>query len=140
MTLVLGGRLLTKMRRGIRFAWVLVVNSAVAWVTFARLRSVGFAALDLQLVFEFVFEMLIPIIGIILEAANLRLARLTNIGCFLVAAVFWIVAAAVDHSDRFFSVLLIFGVGLLLIAGLTEVIYQRTTGTSLRLAVIQLFH
>jgi len=99
-------------------------NSGVAWLKFTRLRSVGFPVLNLQLLFEFAFEVVLPIAGIILEAANLRFARLMNVGRYAVAGSFWLVAAAFDHSDPFFGVLLIIGLGLIVIAGPTEAIYR----------------
>lgn len=103
-----------------------MINSGVAWLMFTKPRSVGFPALDFQLLFEFVSEIVLPIGGIVLEAANLKLARLTNVGCFAVAGSFWLVAAAFDHSDPFFGVLLIVGLRLIVIAGLTEAIYRTT--------------
>jgi hypothetical protein len=52
---------------------------------FARLRSVGFPALNFQLCFEFVFEVILPTVGIVLEAVNWNFARWLNVGCFTVA-------------------------------------------------------
>ena len=117
-------------KRLIRIAWVLVVNGFVAWLMFTRLRSVGFPTPDFQADFELAFEVSFPIAGIVLEAGNWKLAKLVNVGGFLAAGIYWMAAAAWDHSDPFFGVLLIIGLGLLTVAGLTEVIYRSTTNRS----------
>jgi hypothetical protein len=95
-----------------RVDWVLIVNSLVAWAMFIRLRSVGFpAGLDFQLCFEFAFEIILPITGIALEIFNWKFAKWVNVGCFVAAGCFWLVAAVWDHSDPFFGGLLITAVG-----------------------------
>ena len=114
------------LRRIIRIVWVLAANSIVAWAMFTRLRSAGFPELNFQLCFEFVFEVVLPIVGIALELLNWKSAKWTNVGCFAVAGCFWLAAAIWWHSDPFFGVLLIIGVGLLAVAGLTAVVYRAT--------------
>src|SRR5260370_16136146 len=114
------------MKRVFRVAWILAVNACVAWFMFTRLRSVGFPALSFQLWFEFVFEVTLPAIGIILEIVNWKFARWVNVGCFAVAGIFWIAAAIWWRSDPFFGVILIIGLGLLVVAGLNDIIYRRT--------------
>jgi len=109
-----------------RVAWVLAANGCVAWVMFTRLRSVGFPALNFQLCFEFVFEVILPTVGIVLEAVNWQFARWVNVGSFTAAGTFWLLAAIWWRSDPFFGVLLIIALGLLAIAGLTEIIYRAT--------------
>jgi hypothetical protein len=110
-----------------RVAWVLIVNCLVAWVMYARLRSVGFpTALNLQLCFEFTLEVILPIAGIALEIFNSKFAKLVNVGCFVVAGCFWLVAAVWDHSDPFFGVLLILAIALLIVAGLSSFVYRTT--------------
>jgi hypothetical protein len=109
-----------------RGAWVLAANTFVAWGMFTRLRSVGFPALNFQLCFEFVFEVILPIIGIVLELVNWKFARWVNVGCFTVAGCFWLAAAVWWRSDPFFGVLLIIALGLLAIAGITEIFYRGT--------------
>ena len=109
-----------------RLAWVLAANGCVAWLMFTRLRSVGFPALNFQLCFEFVFEVILPTVGIVLEALNWNFARWVNVGCFTAAGTFWLLAAIWWRSDPFFGVLLIIALGLLAIAGLTEIIYRAT--------------
>lgn len=95
---------------------------------FTRPRSVGFpgSEIDFQLGFEFVFEVGLPLIGIVLELANSKFARWVNVGCFTVAGGFWLLGAVWWHSDPFFGVLLIIAIGLLTIAGITEVVYRIT--------------
>jgi hypothetical protein len=99
---------------------------------FTRLQSTGFygGTLDFQVCFEFVFEVIFPIVGIVLELVNWKFARWVNVGCFTAAGCFWLVAALWDHSDPFFGVLLIIALGLLTVAGLTEIIYRRTRSDS----------
>lgn len=109
-----------------RLAWVLAANGCVAWVMFTRLRSVGFPALNFQLCFEFVFEVILPTVGIVLETVNWNFARWVNVGSFTAAGAFWLLAAIWWRSDPFFGVLLIIALGLLAIAGLTEIIYRAT--------------
>src|SRR5258706_12841819 len=93
---------------------------------FTRLRSVGFPALDFQLCFEFVFEVILPAVGIVLEAVNWNFARWVNVGSFTAAGTFWLLATIWWRSDPFFGVLLIIALGLLAVAGLTEIIYRAT--------------
>ena len=120
------GRSSSLLKRIFRGAWVLAANTFVAWAMFTRLRSVGFPALNLQLCFEFVFEVILPIIGIVLEFVSWKFARWLNVGCFTVAGCFWLAAAIWWHSDPFFGVLLIVALGLLIVAGLTEIVYRLT--------------
>lgn len=113
-------------KRLFRAGWVLAANGCIAWLMFARLRSVGFPTLDFQLWFEFVFEVILPICGIALEAVNWKFARWVNVGCFTAAGSFWLAAAVWWRSDPFFGALLIIALGLLAVAGITEIIYRGT--------------
>jgi hypothetical protein len=114
-------------KRIFRLAWVLAANACVSWLMFTRLRSVGFpAGLDFQLCFEFVVEVILPVVGIVLEVVNWKFARWVNVGCFTVAGCFWLAESIWWRSDAFFGVLLIFALGLLMIAGLTEIVYRAT--------------
>jgi hypothetical protein len=97
---------------------------------FTRLRSVGFPSLNFQIDFEFTFEVILPIAGILLEVVNSRFARWVNVGCFAVAGCFWLAAAVWWRSDSFFGVLLIIALGLLTIAGITEFVYRGTRNIS----------
>jgi hypothetical protein len=114
------------LKRIFRGAWVSAANTFVAWAMFVRLRSVGFPALNFQLCFEFVFEVILPIIGIVLELGNWEFARWVNVGCFIAAGCFWLTAAVWRRSDPFSGVLLIIALGLLTVGGLTDVIYRAT--------------
>jgi len=105
----------------------LCANGCVASLMFLRLRSVGFpATLDFQLCFEFVFEVIFPVAGIVLEVVNWKSARRMNVGSFTAAGTFWLAEAIWWRSDPFFGVLLIVALGLLVVAGLTEIIYRAT--------------
>jgi hypothetical protein len=130
LSLVDVGRSSSVLKRIFRGAWVLAANTFVAWVMFTRLRSVGFPALNFQLSFEFVLEVILPVIGIVLELVNCKFARWVNAGCFIAAGCFWLTAAVWWRSDPFFGVLLIMAFGLLTVGGLTEVIYRVTKGES----------
>ena len=120
------------LKRILRFAWVFAANGCVAWLMFTRLRSVGFPSSELhfQLWFEFVFEVILPLTGIALELANWNLARWVNVGSFTAAGCFWLTAAVWDRSDPFFGVLLIIALGLLIVAGITEIVYRTTSSES----------
>jgi hypothetical protein len=100
---------------------------------FARLQSTGFygGALDSQLLIEFLFEIILPVVGIILELANWKFARWVNVGSFAAAGCFWLVAAIWWRSDPFFGVLLIIAFGLLTVSGITEIVYRRTSNIPL---------
>jgi hypothetical protein len=114
------------LKRILRVAWVLTANTFIAWAMFTRLQSVGFPSLNFQVDFEFAFEVILPIVGILLELVNWRFARWVNVGCFTVAGCFWLAAAVWWRSDSFFGVLLIIALGLLTIAGITEIVYRAT--------------
>jgi hypothetical protein len=117
------------MKRVFRATWVLTGNGCVAWLMFARLRSVGFpigGVLAPELWFEFVLEVILPVVGIVLELANWQFARWVNVGSLTVAGCFWLAEAIWWHSDAYFGVLLIIALGLLMIAGLTEIVYRTT--------------
>jgi hypothetical protein len=112
-----------------RTAWVLAANGSVASLMFFRLRSTGFYGWTHtpQLLIELLFEVILPVFGIVLELVNWKFARWLNVGCFVGAGFFWLVAAVWDRSDPFFGVLLIIALGLLVVAGLTEVVYRATS-------------
>jgi hypothetical protein len=130
LSLVDVGRSSSVLKRIFRGAWVLAANIIVAWAMFTRLRSVGFPALSFQLCFEFVFEVILPVIGIGLELLNWKFARWVNVGCFTVAGCFWLAEAIWWRSDPLVGVLLIIALGLLILAGLTEIVYRRTQSDS----------
>jgi hypothetical protein len=56
---------------------------------FIRLWSTGFygGVLAPQLLIEFLFEVVLPVIGIVLELVNWKFARWVNVGCFKCATV-----------------------------------------------------
>jgi hypothetical protein len=111
-----------------RIAWVLTANGGVASLTFFRLRSTGFygGTFAPQLFIELLSEVILPVLGIVLELVNWKFARWLNVGCFAGAGCFWLVGAVWDRSDPFFSVLVIIALGLFIVAGLTEVVYRAT--------------
>jgi hypothetical protein len=119
-------------KRTFRIAWVLAANGGVACLMFIRLQSTGFygGALDPQLLIEILFEIILPVVGIVLELANWKFARWVNVGCFAGAGCFWLVAAVWWRSDPFFGVLLIIAFGLLTVSGITEIVYRKTSNDS----------
>ena len=81
---------------------------------------------DPELWLEFVLEVTLPIVGIVLELVNSKFARWVNVGIFTGAGCLWLAEAIWWHSDPFFFALLIVALGLLTIAGLTEIVHRRT--------------
>jgi len=69
---------------------------------------------------------ILPVVGIVVEVLNWKFARWVNVGYFTVAGFFWLAAAFWWRSDPFFGVLLIVALGLLALAGITEIIYRGT--------------
>ena len=116
------------MKRFGRAVWVLAANGCVASLMFTRLVSVGFngGVQDLELLCEFLLEVILPIVGIVLELMNSKFARWVNVGSLTGAGCLWLTEAIWWRSDPFFGVLLIVALGLLTIAGTTEIVYRRT--------------
>jgi len=116
------------MKDATRIVWVLAANGCIAWLMYSRLVSVGFnvATHDPELWFEFVLEVILPIVGIVLEVANWKFARWVNVGTFAFGGCFWLAEAIWWRSDGFFGVLLIIALGFLTVAGITEIVYRKT--------------
>jgi uncharacterized membrane protein YqaE (UPF0057 family) len=116
------------MKKTIRVVWVLVANSAVVWLTITRLSGTFSSrqSQNLEVWAEYVLEILLPVVGIVLELGGLKLAKLVNIGCLTLAGCLWLGEAVWWHSDPFFGVLLIMSLGIFILAGITEVVYRRT--------------
>jgi hypothetical protein len=116
------------MKRFFRAIWVLAANGCIAWLMLTRLVSVGFNSRvqTPELWVEFLLEVVLPIVGIVLEFVNWKFAKWVNVGSFAVAGCFWLAEAIWWRSDPFFGVLLIIALGLLTFAGLTEVFYRVT--------------
>ena len=112
------------MKRAVRIAWLLAVNSFVAWVTVTRF-SAALSSRDSR-DFQVWFEVLLPIIGILLELSRWKYAKWVSIGYLAIAGGFWLAEAVWWHSDPFFGVLLIISIGLLILAGLTKIVYRLT--------------
>jgi hypothetical protein len=108
--------------------WVLAANSFVVWVTINRLTGELFSrdSRNFEVWLELILEVLLPILGMIVELVRWKFAKWVNIGYLVLAGCFWLAEAVWWRSDPFFGVLLIMSFGILIIAGLTEVIYRRT--------------
>jgi hypothetical protein len=74
---------------------------------FTRLANVGFngGRRAPELSFELLLEVILPMVGIVLELVNWKFARWVNIGSFTVAGCFWLAEAIWWRSDAFFGVL-----------------------------------
>lgn len=117
-------------KRVFRVVWVLAANGCIAWLMFTRLVSVGFngSVRAPELWLEFLLEVILPIAGIVLELVNWKFARWFNVGALTVAGCLWLAEAIWWRSDPFFGVLLIVAIGLLTIAGITEIVYRSAKG------------
>lgn len=116
------------MRRAIRFVWVLAANSFVAWLTITRVTAAWFnrESRDFQVWLELIVQVLLPVIGIVLEAAGRQYARFVNIAYLIAAGCYWLAAAVYWRADPFFGVMLIISFGFFVLAGVTEIVYRRT--------------
>ncbi len=81
---------------------------------------------DLEVWFEIVLEVALPILGIILEGTNRQSAKWANIGWPTAAGILWLVEALWWRSDPFFGVLLILTVGMFTLAALMALVYWTT--------------
>jgi len=104
------------------------VNGLIIWAMFTRLFGESFnrAAQTLQLWTEFLLEALLPTLGVLLELFDLKFARWVNVGYLSLAGFIWLAEAFRWWSDSYHGVLLIVALGLLILAGLTEIIYRST--------------
>ena len=97
--------------------------------SFEFLDHTGFSSRDfrdLEMLMEFLLELLLPIVGIVLEISSRKSAKWVNIGSLTFAGAFWLAEAVWWRSDPFFGVLLIMSFGLFILAGLTTIIYRAT--------------
>jgi hypothetical protein len=117
------------MKRAIRIVWVLATNCFVVCFTVNRLSRelLDLKSQNFEVRLEFIFEILLPVLGIVVELIGWKLARSVNVGYLTAAASLWLGEAVWWHSDPFFGVLLIISVGLFILAGITEIIYRRTS-------------
>lgn len=116
------------MRRSLRLAWVFLVNGLVLALTVERLSPAlsDRAARDLELWTEIALEVCVPILGIVSELVRWKSAHWINVGYLTLGGCFWLGEALRWRSDPFFGVLLLFSLGMFILAGLTQVIYRRT--------------
>jgi hypothetical protein len=77
-------------KRTLRIARVLAANGGVACLMFISLQSTGLygGELNPQFLIELLFEIILPVVGIVLELANWKFARWVNVGCFAGAGCF----------------------------------------------------
>jgi len=116
------------MKNTLRLVWVVGANGFVAWVSIIRLYA-PLSSSDsrgLEVWMEVFLEILLPILGVILELLHSKFAVWVNVGYLALAGVFLAAEAAWWHSDPFFGVLLLMGMGFFLLAGITYSIYRIT--------------
>jgi hypothetical protein len=117
-----------QVNRVLRFAWVLVINGIVIRMTFTSLFGSPFnrATLNLNHLLEFFLRTAIPIIGIPLDFARVRIAKWVNVGYLAVLGLYYFEETVRWWSDPFHGVLLLLGLGLLIVASLTALVYRVT--------------
>jgi uncharacterized membrane protein YqaE (UPF0057 family) len=115
-------------KRIVRFIWVLAANGFVAGFTILRLSAAlsSRESSDAEVWLDMILEVLVPILGVILEGIGWKFAKWVNVGCLTIAGFFWLAEAIWWHSDPFFGVLLILSLGMLTLAGLTALVYRGT--------------
>src|ERR1700733_12986978 len=127
----IGGITVTRIKRVnrvLRFVWVLGVNGIIVRMIFTSLfgEPLNRATLNLSNCVEFFLKTAIPFVGIALDFTEVRFAKWVNVG-FLTAAGFFNCEEAVRWwSDPYHGVLLLLGMGLLILAVLTGLIYRVT--------------
>lgn len=116
------------MKRALRLAWVLVANSAIIGFTLARLWPIftNSTVADPEVLLELALEVFFPAMGIVVELLGWKIARWTNVGYPLAAAALWLGEAIWWRRSVWFSAFLLIGLGMLALAGITHVVYQKT--------------
>jgi hypothetical protein len=66
----------------------------------------------------------LPVVGIALEFVGSKFARWVNVGYLAASGLFFCEEAIRWWSDPYHGVLLLVGIGLLTMAGLTEIVYR----------------
>ncbi|HEV2342128.1 MAG TPA: hypothetical protein VGS15_10050 [Candidatus Acidoferrales bacterium] len=94
------------MKRAIRIAWVLAANGSVIAFTLTRYSGELFSV-QLESLLELALEILLPLLGIVVELIGWKFARRVNIGYLLACGCFWSGEAIWWRADPFFGVMLI---------------------------------
>lgn len=116
------------MKRVVRLAWVLAVNSCVLAATIERLSPFSSGSRwNLEIWVELTVEVFFPVVGFTFELAQFRFAHWANVGYLTVAGWFWLGEAVRWRSDPFWGVMLLLSLGMFALAGLTQIIYRRTS-------------
>jgi hypothetical protein len=116
--------------RVVRVLWVSVTSGILVRLLFGSHFGQPFnrAAQSPELWTSFLLKAAIPVIGAILEIFGSKYAKWLNVGFWTLAGLYYCAAAAYYWSDPFFGVLLILGVGLLIPAGITYLLYRGQDG------------
>jgi hypothetical protein len=117
-----------QVNRVIRFVWVLIVNGIIVRMIFTSLFGEPFSrgALNLNNWLEFLLKAAIPIVGVALDFVGARFANWVNVGYLTALGFFYCEEAVRWWSDPFHGVLLLLGLGSLIVAGLTGLVYRLT--------------
>jgi hypothetical protein len=115
-------------KRVLRSLWVLVANGIQIRMTFASIfgEPLNPATMNREHWLEFLLKAAVPAVGIALDLVGSRFAKWVNVGYFTLLGLFYCAETVRWWSDPFHGVLLISGLGLLIVAGLTELIYRVT--------------
>jgi hypothetical protein len=112
----------------LRLLWVLVANGTIIWLIFTSIfgEPVNRTTMNREHWLEFLLKAALPAVAIALELVGSRYARWANVGYLIAFGVFYCSEAARYWSDSFHGVLLLIGLALLIIGGLTNLIYRVT--------------
>lgn len=125
------------MGKWLRIAWVILVNGSVLTLTVDRLFP-QFTVPPVQnpeFWTEIALEVCVPILGIVCELSRWKFASWINVGYLAVGGCLWLGEALRWRSDPFFGVLLLFSLGMFVLAGLTQIIYWRTSSPDRQISV-----
>jgi hypothetical protein len=116
----------TGARRIFRSVWILAANGIVVGMTFTSIfgEPLNPATLNRNNYMEFSLKAVLPVVGIALELAGSKFARWVNVGYLAASGLFFCEEAIRWWSDPYHGVLLLMGIGLLMMAGLTEIVYR----------------
>jgi hypothetical protein len=84
------------------------------------------ATLDRNNFVEFSLKAVLPVVGIALELAGSKVARWVNVGYLGASGLFFCEEAIRWWSDPYHGALLFVGLGLLMMSGLTYIVYRIT--------------
>jgi len=100
---------------------VLAANGGVASLTFFRLEHRILRGRSSAALIVLLFEVILPVLRIVLELVNWKFEDGLNVGCFAGAGCFWLVGGCLGPIQSHFRCSdLIIALGMLIVAGLTR--------------------